>query len=68
MTEKAAVILVFLAMAVAVVIATVALRLLHADDQVLVFVCIVILCVGADTSSRVVIHYSDKSSAQRRRR
>ena len=68
MTEKTAVILVFVAMAVAVGIATAAVRLLHAGDQALVFACIVILCVGADTSSRVVIHYSDKASAQRRRR
>jgi hypothetical protein len=68
MTERTAILLVYAAMVVATMTALVGLKALHASNDAIVLVCLVILCVAADTGSRVGLHYANKSSSKRRDR
>ena len=62
MRKRSALILVFLAMALVEVVVCVALFTAGVDDTAVALATIVILCVAADTSSRVIMRYGDKSS------
>jgi hypothetical protein len=68
MTERTAILLVYAAMVVAVTVALIVLKALHAPNEGIALVCLLILCVAADTGSRVGLHYANKSSSERRDR
>jgi hypothetical protein len=68
MTERTAITLVFTAICVAVPMVFLGLRALHASNHLIVFANLMVLSVGSLSLSRVVVHYSDKSSSKRDRR
>jgi hypothetical protein len=67
MNERTALMLVFAAMVVAIAITFAAVRLLGGPDGLVAVIYVMVLGVGADTCSRVSLHYLRKPPAQRRR-
>jgi len=65
MTETRALILTIASTAVAVLASTAVLSAIGADPSVAPLAFLVILALGADTCSRVGMHYSDKEESRR---
>jgi hypothetical protein len=62
MSKRSALILVFIAALAAEAIACVVLLSADTDDDIVALVSILIICIAADTSSRVIMRYGDRSS------
>ena len=60
MTEFKAILLVFVAISVATIGACFVLGAMHASGTILAVVTVLIISVGADTCSRVGMHYESK--------
>jgi len=60
MTERTAIALVAVVTSALTAAAVLALAAIHASGEVLGLAMVLILAVGVDTSSKIVMHYADK--------